>query len=162
MIKDSYSVPHWREFDWSTVDWRNPLPNDLVALAEMTYDAQRRYFEVLMQIIAAGGTHDDSPSMSQWTWDSVIVPVGLASGDLDADEYERFGRFFMAGEFVRDDRMFLGMTDDELNRHFAESAEMAEFVGREIDLAGAAKRAEERVKQRSAEIDLLRNMLNED
>lgn len=162
MIKDSYSVPHWKEFDWSTVEWDSPLPNDLVALAEMTRDAQAKYFDATMRIVAAGGTYDDSPSLSQWTWDYVVVPVGLGKNELSAEQYERFGRFLMAGEYVRDDRMFREMTDDEMQQHFAESTEIADFVSREVDLAGAAKRAEERMRQRNAEIDLLRNMLNED
>ena len=161
MIKDYYSVPRWEDFDWTTVDWGDPLPNDLVALAEMLHASHMRYFEIMKDIIMGGGARDDVPGLSQWTWDYVVVKTGIADGDFDHNKYEWFSRLVLAGEYVREDRMLQLMTDDEMLHHFEQRSGVEEFVALEVDLDKIAAESEERLAKRDAEIEMLRRMMDD-
>ena len=158
MIKDSYSQPSFDQFDWSEVDWSDPLPNDLVALAELAADARNQWIKHMTSIIAAGGTKDDLPRLAQWVWDYAVVPSGMASGDLDVEQYNRFGDLEMAGNFVRDDRMIALMSDEELNDLFSERAQMRGFVD-SMDFDDLADSLKQKRESRDEEIAILKSLL---
>ncbi len=119
MIKDSYSIPPYHEYTWSIVDWENPFPNDLVALNELTTEARTKYVTRLRLLLEANGDPADAPPYRMWLWDHAIMEAGFYdSSEFDEDIYRDFLRFDEIGKYVRDDRMFKEMSDDEMEEHF--------------------------------------------
>jgi len=157
VIKDSYSQPSFDQFDWSEVDWSDPLPNDLVALAELAADTRAQWVVRVSSIIGAGGTRDDVPSLTQWVWDYAVVVAGLGSGDLDSEMYNRFGDLEMAGNFVRDERMMTLMSDEELEELFNQRAKMRGVVD-SMDLDSLADDLKQKRESRDEEIAILKSL----
>lgn len=161
MIKDSYSIPPYDQFNWSEVDWETPLPNDLVALAEKVQEVRYNYYQTMQRIVAAGGTGRDIPSLSMWTWDHAVVPTGFFSGAFDADKYDVFGKMVFCGDYVREDRMLAAMSDEEMLEYFDRQDHIRSVID-QIDIDATIAEVDARKKAKHAEIEMLNAMLRDE
>lgn len=130
MIKDSYSEPHYSQYPWDTVEWGDPLPNDLVALHELYRAVQLEYFQHVIGLAQAGFAREDMPVASQYIWAGVAIKVGLAEegSDLDPEVYEEMTHNANIGSYVQEDRMFQLMTDEELEEFMENREAMKQLV----------------------------------
>lgn len=161
-IHDSYTNPPYWEYNWSEVDWDDPSPDDVCALAELTQDLRMEYISMQREAIA-NGTVDDLPRLTMFLWDGSVRKVGLSdSMSPDDDTYEMWDRFCWAGQFVLQDRTLQSMSDDELEEHYQMKLN-AKAMMRDIVDSGEMEEMFEFIKnkmeQRQAFDDLLNGII---
>lgn len=148
-IHDSYTNPPYWEYNWSEVDWDDPSPDDVCALAELTHELRMEYISMQREALE-NGTIDDLPRLTMFLWDESVRKVGFSdSMSINHDDYEMWDRYCWAGDFVLQDRKLLAMSDEELEEHFqqkrnakammrdlvdsGEMEEMFEFIKNKIE-----------------------------
>jgi hypothetical protein len=127
-IYDNYSLPTYHDKDWSDVDWYDAMPDDCVALYELSEAMKLEWMMMARTIYLAGGGKEDIPKMTQYIWEKVVVASGMAEGPMDSHLYNTlYSHILFAGEMVRKDRMFQAMTDDELDEYWQKELAMREW-----------------------------------
>jgi len=165
-IYDSYSKPAFGEYNWSDVDWDDPMPDDVCALFELAQQKDLELFLFMRDIVLGGKDRESIPRRSIYLWDEVVRVVGLSDElAIDEDTYTLFDRLRTAGSFVHEDRKYALMDDDELNEVMEIKMLAKQAVDEMVesgDFDKMVSHAEEKMEQRHKEVDFLNSLFDDE
>ena len=122
-------------YDWSSVDWAHPLPDDCVALFKLNAEVNTELIELIRE---RGLEH--SPRASIFVWDRVICVSGINSvdpnrvlvPDVGIDHREQafmlLQNYLDIGEMIIEDRKLREMDSCERDEYIASRRAMNEQV----------------------------------
>jgi hypothetical protein len=157
-------------YDFSVVDWANPLPTDAVALFALENRSARRFAKLIQHAMENGLSPDDLPLPSDEFWNNVIIPSGLAHQFEDMDkegivaiawEYRNTGEAIAEDRFINsmgdNEELVIGYLEFRAERRAMFQQAVADIMAN-VDLDEVSRQITEATQKREAEIDLLNEM----